>query len=127
MHDDVFGHHRVAARWLDLAERRLRQFRMMDKGLDPGRAAEHRLQIRQFGKRIEIGPDEGEVFDILNLAGLRPDADVELGKLRREIVAPSLRITDLSVEIDDQQRHLPSGSTCGRTIASLARKSAAYS
>jgi hypothetical protein len=28
--------------------------------------------------------------------------------LRREIVAPRLGVADLSVEIDDEQRHVPS-------------------
>src|SRR6267378_734439 len=45
MHDDIFRHHRITARWFDLAEGDLRQFWMVDKGFHSGRAAEHRFQI----------------------------------------------------------------------------------
>ncbi len=100
VHDDVFGHHRIAAGGLDLAERGLWQSWMVDEGFDPGRPAEHRLQIRQIGKDVEIGTDEGEIFDIRHRSGVGPNADFKLGQPRREIVAPRLRIADLLVEID---------------------------
>jgi hypothetical protein len=45
MHDDVVCHYRIAAQRLDLAQRGLRQLWMINKGLDPGRAAEHGFQI----------------------------------------------------------------------------------
>ena len=47
MHDDVFRHHGIAAGRLDLAERCIWQLWMVDKGFDPGRAAEHGFQIRK--------------------------------------------------------------------------------
>lgn len=82
---------------------------MVDKRLDTSRAAEHRLQIRERRDEFEIRPDESKIFDLSQIVGFRPDADFEAGKLRREIVAPRLRIADLFVEIDDEQRHVPSG------------------
>ena len=108
MHDHVFGHHRIAARRFDLAEWCLGQPRVIDKGLHPGRAAEHRLQLRKFGQEVEIRTHEGEVFDLPHLPCLRPDADFEIGDPFRECVAPQLRVADIFVEIHDEQRHLPS-------------------
>ena len=64
MHDDVFRHHGIAAGRLDLAERCIWQLWMVDKGLDPGRAAEHGFQIRKDREGIEVGMDKGEIFDI---------------------------------------------------------------
>jgi len=64
MHDDVFGHHGIAAGRLDLAERRIWQLWMVDKGFDPGRAAEHGLQIRKDREGIEVGLHKDEIFDI---------------------------------------------------------------
>jgi hypothetical protein len=37
---------------------------MVDKGLDPGRAAEHGLQIRKDREGIEVGLHKDEIFDI---------------------------------------------------------------
>ena len=128
MHDDVFGHHRVAAIRLDLAERYFREARVIDKRLDPGRAAEHRLQFREVRQRVEIGPHKGEVFDLLGVARFRPDSDFHPRQLRRERRAPRLRIPDHLVEIDDQQRHVASPIPLrAATIASLGRKCAAHS
>ena len=78
---------------------------MIDKSLHPGRAAEHRLQIRKFGKNVEIGMHEGEIFDIRHLPRIGPDANLQVGKLFRERVAPCLRVADTLVEIDKEQRH----------------------
>jgi hypothetical protein len=117
MHDDVFRHHRVAAWRLDLAERNLRQPRMVDERLDAGRAAEHRLQFWEDRQRIEIGMHEGEVFDIRQLAGIGPDADFQIGELLREGFAPRRRVADTLVEFDDKQRHIPSEhSACSTDV-----------
>ena len=64
MHDDVFRHHGIAAGRLDLAERCIWQLWMVDKGFDPGRAAEHGFQIRKDRERIAVGMHKGEIFDI---------------------------------------------------------------
>jgi hypothetical protein len=37
---------------------------MVDRGLDPGRAAEHGFQIRKDREGIEVGMHKGEKFDI---------------------------------------------------------------
>jgi hypothetical protein len=105
VHDRVFGHHRVATRRLDLAERHLRQIRVVDERLNAGRAAEHRLQVRQRRDCVEIRPDERQIFYVVEVVGLREDADFEVGQLLGEIVAPLPRVADLPVEIDDKQRH----------------------
>ena len=102
VHDDVFRHHRIAARRLDLAERDLRQLRMLDECLHAGRAAEHGFQVREGGKLIEIRMHEGEVFDVLQLARIGPDANFQIGKLLLEGVAPCLRIADTLVQLDDE-------------------------
>src|SRR5438067_675316 len=44
----------------------------------------------------------------IRMSGFGPDADFEIGQLRRELVAPQLRVADHFVEIDDEQRHVPS-------------------
>ena len=90
----------------------LRQFRVVDKGFDPGRAAEHRLQVRQRRDRVEIGPHEGEVFDLGRIPDLGKDADFETGNEFGEGVAPGLRVADLPVEPIDQQRHSPQRPHC---------------
>jgi hypothetical protein len=78
---------------------------MVDKGLDPGGAAEHGFQIRKRGKRIEIGMHESEIFDIRQVSRLGPKANFRAGKLLRERVAPGLGVADMFVEINDEQRH----------------------
>ena len=102
VHDDVFRHHRIAARWFHLAERDLRQFRMLDEGLHAGRTAEHGFQVREGGKQVEIRMHEGEVFDVLQLARIGPDANWQIGKLLPECVAPCLGIADELVQVDDE-------------------------
>src|SRR5437879_2691527 len=82
----------IAAGRLHLAERDLRQPRMLDDVIDAGRAAEHGLQIREGGELVEIRMHEGEVVDVVQLARIRPDADWQIGNLLPERVAPSLRI-----------------------------------
>ncbi len=104
VHDDVLRHHRIAAWRLDLAERGVGELGMLDKRLDPSRAAEHGFQVREGRKGIEIGMHEGEVFDIRDVAGLGPDADFKVGELFAERVAPCLGVADMFVEIDDKQR-----------------------
>ena len=79
VHDDVLRHHRIAARRLDLAERDLRQLRMLDEALHAGRAAEHGFQVREGGKLVEIRMHEGEIFDVLHLAGIGPEANGRSG------------------------------------------------
>src|SRR5713101_6644823 len=100
---------------------------MIDKGFHPGRAAEHRLQIRQFGKDVEIGADEGEIFDIRHSSRVRPNAKFQIGKLCRKVVAPGLRVADLLVESDDEQGRIPSlvSIACCRA-ASATRSSASH-
>ena len=110
MHDDIFGHHRIAAWRLHLAERDLWQFRMIDKRLDPSRAAKHRFQIRKYRQRVKIGMHKGEVFNIRQLARIWPNANFEIGKLFGKGVAPRLRVADAPVEIDEQQRHTSSST-----------------
>src|SRR5271165_307277 len=78
---------------------------MLNEGLDPGRAAEHGFQIRKSGKNIEIGMHEGEIFDIRQLSRIRPNADLQMGKLFPERVAPCLGVADMFVEINDEQGH----------------------
>ena len=78
---------------------------MINKRLHAGRAAEHGLQVRKFGKKVEIGMHEREIFDIRQLSRIGPNANFQIGKLFRESVAPSLRVADTLVEIDDEQRH----------------------
>src|SRR5882762_3322550 len=78
---------------------------MPNEGLDPGGTAEHGFQIRKNGKRIEIGMHEGEIFDIRQLSRVRPNADLQIGKLFPERVAPCLGVADMFVEINDEQRH----------------------
>ncbi len=102
VHDDIFRHHRIAAGRLHLAERDLRQFWMVDDVIHAGRAAEHGLQIREGGERVEIRMHEGEVFDVPHLARIRPDANRQIGKLFPERVAPCLRIADTFVQLDDE-------------------------
>jgi hypothetical protein len=63
------------------------------------------FQIRKNGKRIEIGMHEGEIFDILQLSRIRPNADFQIAKLSRELVASCLGVADMFVEINDEQRH----------------------
>ena len=104
VHDNVFRHHRIAARRLDLAERGFGKLGMPDKGLHPSRAAEHGFQVWEGRKGIEIGMHEGKVFDIRTVAGLGPDADFKIGELFAEHIAPCLGIADMFVEIDDEQR-----------------------
>src|SRR5208282_4308666 len=77
----------------------------VDKRLHPGRAAEHRFQVGEYGKSIEIGMHEGEVFDICQPSGIGPDADFQIRKLFCEGVAPCLRVADTFVQIDHKQRH----------------------
>ena len=81
VHDDIFRHHRIAARRLHFAERDLRQFRMLDDVIHAGRAAEHGFQIREGGERVEIRMHECEVFDVAHVARIRPDANRQIGKL----------------------------------------------
>ena len=102
VHDDVFGHHRIAARRLHFAERHLRQFGMVDKRLDTGRAAEHRFQIGEYRQRVEIGVHEGEILDIRQPSRIGPDTNFQLGELFRKGVAPRFRVADTLVEIDDE-------------------------
>src|SRR3712207_7676897 len=52
--EDVLGHHRVAARGLDLAEWRLRQLGVADEGLNPSRAAEDRKSTRLNSSHANI-------------------------------------------------------------------------
>jgi hypothetical protein len=105
VHDDVLRHHRITARRLHLAERGLRQFGMVDKGVYACRAAEHRLQIGKCGKRVEIRMHEGEIFNIRHLSRIGPDANFQVWQLFGEGVAPGFRIADTLVEIDKEQRH----------------------
>ena len=102
VHDDVFRHHRIAARRFHLAERDLRQFWMLDDVIHAGRAAEHGFQIREGGEQVEIRMHEGEVFDVLHLARIGPDANWQIGNLFPERVAPCLRIADTLVQLDDE-------------------------
>jgi hypothetical protein len=111
MHDDVFGHHRIAARRLDLAERRLWQSGVVDECLDPSRAAEHRLEVGQRRDRVEVRPHECEIGDFGRVPDIGEDADLQLRQQLGERVAPALRSADLvRIQPIDQQRHtgLPS-------------------
>jgi len=108
VHDDVFGHHRIAACRLDLAEPGLRQLRVTGELLDARRAGEHGLQLRECRQTVEIRTHEGEIFNVRGVPRLRPDANFEIGELLRERVAPGRRGADDFVEIDDEQRHVPS-------------------
>src|SRR5207244_34983 len=85
--------------------RDLRQLRVVDKRLDAGRAAEHRLQVRKRGQSVEIGMHEREILDIRQFTRFGPDANFEIGKAFGEGVAPGFRVADTLVEIDDEQRH----------------------
>ena len=105
MHDDVFCHHRIAPRRLDLAKGCLRQIWMIDKGIDPGGTAEHGFQIRKDRQRGEIGMHEREIFDIRQLSRFGPDTDFQVGELFRERGPPRHGIANMFVEIDDKQRH----------------------
>jgi hypothetical protein len=58
LHDDVFRHHGIAAGRLDLAERCIWQLWMVEKGLDPGRAAEQVSDSRDR-EGIEVGMHKG--------------------------------------------------------------------
>src|SRR5262249_16894468 len=70
-----------------------------------GRPAEHDLQVREGRQRVEIRVHEREVFDVLQVIHLRPDANGKLGDLFLERVAPCLRIADPLVEFNEKQRH----------------------
>src|ERR1700756_230835 len=97
---------------------------MVDKRLNSGRAAEHRLQVRKYRKHIEIGMHEGEVFDIRQFPGIGPSANFQIGKLLRKGVAPCLRVADTLVEIDEEQRHdFPIPSQCCPACARALSKS----
>ena len=102
VHDDIFRHHRIAARRFHFAKRDLRQFWMFDNVLHSGRAAEHGFQIREGGEQVEIRMHECEVFDVPHLARIRPDANWQIGNLLLERVAPCLRIADTLVQLDDE-------------------------
>ena len=112
MHDDILGHHRIAARRLHLAQRDLRQFGMLDDVIHPGRPAEHRLQIRKSRQPVEIRMHECEVFDLRHIARIGPDANRQVGHLLPERFAPRRRIADTLVQLDEKQRHTSSKDTC---------------
>src|SRR5215471_13399207 len=78
---------------------------MIDESLDPGRAAEHRLQVRKYRKLVEIRMHKGEVFDIRQFPGIRPGADFQIGDLFCERIPPGLGVANTLVEIDEEQRH----------------------
>src|ERR1700683_1677300 len=102
---------------------------MLHEGLDTGRAAEHRFQIWKDRKGIEIGMHEGEEFDIRQVSGFRPNADLQIGKLFPERVAPCLGVADMLVEIYDEQRHSRllscSFACCRSTSVTCCRSTAA--
>ena len=80
VHHHILGHHGIAARRLDLAERHLRQLRMTDDVVDASRAAEHGFKTGKWRQRVEVGMHEGEILDPSGVARLRPEADLEIGK-----------------------------------------------
>ena len=100
MHDDVFRYHRIAAWWFHLAERDLRQLRMLDDVLHAGRTAEHGLQVREGGKLVEIRMHDCEVFDVLKFAHIGPEANRQIGKLLLEGIAKCLGTTDDLIQVD---------------------------
>jgi hypothetical protein len=51
---------------------------------------------------------EGEVFDLLQRARIRPDANWQFGNLLLEGVAPFLRVADALIQFDEQKCHTPS-------------------
>ena len=80
-------------------------FGCLTKDSTPADRLNMAFKFGKVGKRIEIGMHEGEIFDIRQVAGIRPDADFQIGKLCRERVAPSRGVADMLVEINDEQRH----------------------
>src|SRR5436309_13928272 len=84
---------------------------MIDKRVHSGRAAEHRFQIREGGERVEIRMHECEIFDVLYLAGIRPNANCQIGKLFLERLAPGRRVADMLVQLDDEKRHATSAAS----------------
>ena len=47
---------------------------------------------------------EGEILNIRQVSGIRPNADLQLRKLFPECVAPRLGVADMFVEINNEQR-----------------------
>jgi hypothetical protein len=48
---------------------------------------------------------EGEIFDLRQASGVRPDADFQIGQLFSERIAPCRGVADMFVEINDEQRY----------------------
>ena len=70
--------------------------------LHAGRTAEHGFQVREGGKLVEIRMHEREVFDVLQLARIGPEANRQIGKLLLECVAKCLGTADDLVQVDDE-------------------------
>ena len=102
VHDDILRHHRIAARRLHLAERDLRQLRMIDDVLHAGRTAEHGFQVREGGQRVEVRMHEREVLDVLHVARIRPEANLQIGKLLAKRIGPRRRSADDVVQPNNQ-------------------------
>jgi len=47
---------------------------------------------------------KGEIFDIRQVSGIRPNSDLQIRKLVTERVAPRPGVADMFVEINDEQR-----------------------
>src|SRR4029077_5400531 len=65
----------------------------------------------------------GEVLDIRQFSGIRPNANFEVGKLLGKGVAPRLCVADTLVEIDDQQCHFLSVAKYLLALSSRAERS----
>ncbi len=102
VHDGVLRHHWISARGFDLAEGNFGQLRMLDEALHAGGTAEHGLQVREGGKLVEIRMHEGEVFDVLHIPGVGPEANGQIGNLLLEGIAEGLGTADDLVQIDDE-------------------------
>ena len=63
------------------------------------------FKLGKTGSEFEVGMHEGEVFNIRQLSRIGPNADFQIGKLFLERVAPCLGVTDMFVEINDEQCH----------------------
>ena len=105
MHDDVFRHHRIAARRLDLAERDLRQLWMIDKGFDAGRAAEHRFQIRKAGSASKSGCMKARYSISANSPASGQMRISRSGSCAANVSRHACGVADMFVEINDKQRH----------------------
>ena len=113
--------HHAGERGVDQpAQRQVRQGLVGQHGIDTGAQGQDQPQVRQRGQQSRRRPPDQRRVDLGQVARIRPDPNVEVGRVAQQGLAPGLRVLVRTVE---QQRHAaePRGRNRRRLVARLSR------